>query len=206
MNKKIIKNGIISMIITLLPIFIGIIFYTKLPAEVAIHFNFNGQADGWANKTLFVFGFPILMAFFQGFTYFTYAFQINKVGRTLKMEKLYLSIFPVMIFILYPATIINALGYPLDFRRIAVFVAGILFIALGNYLPTILPQQYNAMRQGFKVKNPQKWTKKSRTSGYLVLFSGLLLLISLFFTPIFSLIALIIAIILLISVSIYMSR
>ena len=61
-----VKVMIIMCIIILLPIVFGLIKWSALPDQMAIHFNLAGQADGWASKGFAVFGLPLIMLAIQG--------------------------------------------------------------------------------------------------------------------------------------------
>lgn len=58
------KTLILTSVITLLPIFIGLLLWRQLPASVAIHFGVDNQPDGYCSKAFAVFGLPVMMLFF----------------------------------------------------------------------------------------------------------------------------------------------
>ena len=55
MIKKNLPKLIITSLIILIPIFIGLILWDKLPEQVPVHWNVNGAVDGYATKTQAVF-------------------------------------------------------------------------------------------------------------------------------------------------------
>lgn len=61
------KILILTMIVSLLPIGIGLAFYDDLPDNIAVHFDINNTPDNYFSKAGFVFGMPVLMAFIQLF-------------------------------------------------------------------------------------------------------------------------------------------
>ena len=58
------KMLILTSVITLLPIFIGLLLWRQLPASVATHFGVDNQPDGYCSKAFAVFGLPVMMLFF----------------------------------------------------------------------------------------------------------------------------------------------
>ena len=56
---------ILTSVITLLPIFIGLLLWRQLPASVATHFGVDNQPDGYCSKAFAVFGLPVMMLFFH---------------------------------------------------------------------------------------------------------------------------------------------
>ena len=63
--KKII---IITTLITILPLFVGLILWNRLPDTVATHWDFNGEANGWSSKAFAVLGLPCLLTVIHLFT------------------------------------------------------------------------------------------------------------------------------------------
>lgn len=55
----------ISIIICLLPMIAGVIFYHQLPDRMPIHFGINDVPDNYASKGFALFGIPILLAVVQ---------------------------------------------------------------------------------------------------------------------------------------------
>ncbi len=54
------KKSFLPLIITLLPIFYGLILWMKLPFELPIHFNINGEVDRYPNKVWLIIIWPII--------------------------------------------------------------------------------------------------------------------------------------------------
>lgn len=62
---KLDKFEILTLILCLVPIIIGIILYTKLPDQIAIHFDTNNQPDSYASKFFVILGMPIILTLLQ---------------------------------------------------------------------------------------------------------------------------------------------
>ncbi|WP_054709534.1 DUF1648 domain-containing protein [Secundilactobacillus paracollinoides] len=67
--------------VILLPILYGIYYYHQLPTTMAIHFNFQNQADGWAGRNLVVFGIPLMMLVLQWFAVILTRLNATHKGR-----------------------------------------------------------------------------------------------------------------------------
>ena len=89
---------IIPALVTLIPMIFGIIVWDKLPQTVAIHWGPSGNADGFANKEIAVFLFPLLCVAI----YVLCLFVESKFGKNNPKEKFYnifLWIIPVLSFV-----------------------------------------------------------------------------------------------------------
>lgn len=52
---------LLTSIITLFPIFIGLLLWNQLPDSLATHWGINNGPNGYASKTFAVFGLPLIM-------------------------------------------------------------------------------------------------------------------------------------------------
>lgn len=55
------KMILLTSIITLFPIFIGLLLWNQLPDSLATHCGINNEPNGYASKTFAVFGLPLIM-------------------------------------------------------------------------------------------------------------------------------------------------
>ena len=55
------KEKIISMLFTMLPAFVGLILWNRLPEAIPTHFNINGEADQYSSKLFTVLFLPAFL-------------------------------------------------------------------------------------------------------------------------------------------------
>ncbi len=173
----------VTCIVCLLPVILGIVLWDKLPETMAIHFDTNNRADGFASKGFAVVGLPVLMVLLQSVCCIINDFNAAKHGERKKLELVTKWIIPVMSMILYAITIWVNLGGDLDIRRIVcVIVAGVFFVT-GNYMPKLdYIKDYDV--------DTQKARKINRFVGFTTVIMGVIMLASVFLPPIASIIAL----------------
>lgn len=201
------KILIITSILCLLPILIGLYYYNELPNKVPIHFNINNEPDNYGSKEFAIFGLPLIMFLTQIFCCVICDIG-NKEQKKYKLITVSKWIIPIITIIIYITTIGFALGYNIDIRRIACLCVGIVFILIGNYMPKT--DQKVAFRTGIHLHDiylgkldEKHYRKIARLTGYTFMLSGILMLISLFFKPIFTVIALTLVILVSIIITIY---
>lgn len=61
MLKKHLRTLILTSIITILPVFIGLILWNRLPDVMATHFDSSNIANGFESKAFAVFGLPLIL-------------------------------------------------------------------------------------------------------------------------------------------------
>lgn len=134
------KNKVIlSSIVVLLPMVIGLLIWNQLPKDVATHFGFNGQPDGYSSKEFAVFALPLIIFVIHLFCIFAVSTDPKSKNINDKMYSIVLWICPLV-----SVFICNCIyGYTLGFIKNIGFITGLLlgtlYIVLGNYLPTVKP-------------------------------------------------------------------
>ena len=152
--------------------------YAALPAKMAIHFNLDNQPNGMAAKLLVVVGFPIMMMAFQLICVGVTRLNANHKAPAPRFEQMIIWIVPVLSSVIYATTISYNLGHQLDIWRIAVSLIAFIFMAIGNYLPTISANQYAQMHRGGHTIRPMIWRRVRYWLGYTLVGGGILLLLS----------------------------
>ena len=171
------KSLIITCVVCLLPIFLGIFLWDKLPESMAIHFNIYNEPDNFASKEFVVFGLPVLMMLLQIFCCVINDVNSYKHGERKKLESATKWIIPIMTIILQTVTFGLGIGWNIDVRIVVSIIVGVILLVIGNYLPKF---DY--------IKNhdidTQKARKINRFIGYATVVMGLLFIISVFLPPI----------------------
>lgn len=181
------KQLIITCLVCLLPIFLGIALWGRLPDEIAIHFDMYNNPDNFASKAFVVFALPVLMVILQIICCFINDFNSHKHGERKKFERATKWIIPIMSIVLQAATFGYALGCQIDIRRFAMFIVACIFLVIGNYLPKF---DY--------IKNYDIHSDKARNInrfiGFETVIMGILALVSLLLPPVASIVWLILLI------------
>ena len=92
--KKYLPIYIISILIVLLPMIIGGIFYKTLPEQVPTHFSLTGKANGFTAKAMFVFIDPLINLAGQLLIVLGFLFTNKKCPKALEMISYW--IFPLV--------------------------------------------------------------------------------------------------------------
>ena len=167
------KNKVIlSSIVVLLPMVIGLLIWNQLPKDVATHFSFNGQPDGYSSKEFAVFVLPLIIFVMHIFCIFAVNADPKSKNINNKMYSIILWICPlVSVFI----------GF------ITGLLLGTLYIVLGNYLPTVKPNYTVGIRVPWTLNDQDNWYHTHRFSGKCMVLGGVLLIMLLPFMDMFML-------------------
>lgn len=177
------KMLILTSLLCLAPIVAGVAYYDVLPENIAIHFDINNNPDNFWTKNAFVFGMPLMMLAIQLFTSIVVDLTDKRKDANKKVTLISKLMIPIITIILYLVTVGYALGKMLDIRKIAMWIVGIMFVVMGNYMPKT---KGNSFVKGLNVKDDILQAKLNKTVGYMFIIDGLLAIGSTFLKPIFS--------------------
>ena len=173
------KILIITCLVCVLPVIFGVALWNELPESMAIHFNFYNEPDNFSSRGFALFGLPVIMVILQIICCVASDINSRKYEINIKFERITKWIIPVMTIALQIITVGYNLGWSIDIRKSAAILVGAIFILTGNCLPEL---NY--------VKNCKADTEKAKkinkTMGILMVVMGILMLITAFLPPVFT--------------------
>lgn len=182
--KEELKKDWYLLLLILAMFVVSIVVYADLPNKIPMHWNLKGEVDNYANRFWGAFMMPIinigvllLMLYTpvidpskENYASFKSSYRIIRSGLII--------FFAVLHFII----LAYSLGYELDIAKIVVLIVGVLFLILGNYMPRVRHNYFLGIKTPWSLANEKVWRKTQRFGGKLFLLSGIILMISLFFT------------------------
>lgn len=167
----------ITTIICFLPLILSVVLYDKLPAKVAIHFNYAGVADSYVPKAVAAFGMPVLMAMINIFTHIKIDSDPKKMNSPSALKYLAKWSVPIVSVILQPVTLFIALGYKIPVSIITVAIVGVIIVASGNYLPKCKQNYTVGIKLPWTLNSEENWNKTHHVAGYLWILGGIFMII-----------------------------
>ena len=168
------KYWLITSAITLVPIALGLILWNKLPDQLPTHFGVDGAADGWSGKGFAVFGLPLMMLGFHFVIYFATRLDKQNRGHNEKVMNLVGLIFPVMSIVNSVIIYAHAMELELNLSMLLFPMLGLLFIAVGNWLPKIKQNSTLGIKIKWTLYNEENWNKTHRFAGFVWVIGGVL--------------------------------
>ncbi|MBQ1371344.1 MAG: SdpI family protein [Oscillospiraceae bacterium] len=173
---------IVSSLLACFPLWIGAFFWSSLPDELPIHFNFSGQADGYGGKLSVVVGLPLFFLVMHLLVVFTTKPDLEHPDKSVnnKLHLLFLALIPVVSVFSSALIFAEALHWKLDFLVMIQLLFAVLYLVFGNYLPKIRRNQFVGTRLPWTLKSDSNWDKTNRLSGWLFCIFGFLFLLNAF--------------------------
>lgn len=164
--------------------FIGqLIIYPYLPEQVPVHWNAYNEIDGWAGKgsALLMGLLPLLMLLL-----FIAVPKIDpKKENFVKHAGVYqmfaemMTVFMGGVSWMVP---LGALGIELPVGLLLNLLLGLIFVMLGNQMPRIRFNYSFGIRTPWTLASETVWKKTHRLCGFVFVLSGLVMMVSGFFT------------------------
>ncbi|MCP2043471.1 SdpI family protein [Pontibacter sp. HSC-36F09] len=178
MKANNLTREIILWAIVFIPLVYLAVVWNSLPEQVPVHFNLQGEADGWAGKTALVFIVLGTTALFNlimlALPHIDPKRKLTQMGSKYHQLRFILVIFMAVLSVFL---IHNALN-PSAFRQNIHFVLiGGLFIALGNYFQAVKPNYFIGIRTPWTLESEQVWRKTHRLGGILWIIGGISLIL-----------------------------
>lgn len=117
---------IITSCVILLQTVVGVALWNRLPDQIATHFDFHNQPDGWSSKAFTVFGMPlVLLALHWISLVVSSAPNIQMKNLHSKVKYLFWWIVPAVSLLMVMICYGYALGVPLNTGRIVLVFLGL---------------------------------------------------------------------------------
>ena len=168
------KYWLITSAVTLLPIILGLLLWDRLPDKLPTHFGIDGAADGWSGKGFAVFGIPAMWLIFHLITWGVTRLDQQNRGHNEKVLNLVGLTFPTMSIAFSILLYTRALEIELDMSSILFPLLGLLFIAMGNWLPKIKQNSTLGIKIKWTLYNEENWNKTHRFAGFVWVIGGVL--------------------------------
>ena len=180
MINKNLPKLIITSLKTLIPIVIGLVIWDKLPDQVPVHWNINGEVDGFATKIQAVFAMPLVLVAFHWICVLGTLLDPKKQNINDKMFTLVLWIIPVISLLCNSMVYATAFGHKVSVEIIMPLFMGALFVIIGNYLPKCKQSYTLGIKLPWTLNDEENWNKTHRLAGFLWVIGGVMIMATAF--------------------------
>lgn len=175
------KNKFSYRILVMAVLTLIIVIYTYMQADdkIVIHWNLNGDADGYAPK-LILFALPLLIPAVDWLMILVMRLEPRK-NNMRKSAVGYHTVRFIIAALLFTCTLLTCVDtlYPksLKIDVIAPFFVGVMIMVIGNILPKIHSNYTIGIRNRWTLENEAIWRKTQRLSGWLWFIGGIVICI-----------------------------
>lgn len=176
------KNRLSLLIMTLIALCLGIYTYLQVDQTIAVHWNIDNRADGFAPK-LFLLIAPLLIPLVDFLLSFCRNIDPRKKN-VMKSAAVYDALRLMIAAILFTACMITCIEGlrpgTMNIGLIMTLLIGIIITLMGNIMPRIHSNHFIGIRNPWTLDNDSVWRKTHRLSGRLWFGSGIFICIGTF--------------------------
>ena len=169
---------IMTSCIILLQTVVGVALWDRLPDQLATHFNFNSEPDGWSSKAFTVFGMPLIMLALHWITLLVSSTKYAQ-DRNLnsKVKFLFWGIIPAISLLMMVVCYGRALGAPFNVGRVVLPFVGVVFAVTGNYMPKVRRNYSVGIKVPWTLMDEDNWNKTHRMAAPVWVVCGIALIV-----------------------------
>ncbi|HTV85771.1 MAG TPA: SdpI family protein [Dyella sp.] len=147
----------------------------QLPAHVAVHWNAQGQINGYATPIRAVVTPMIIMAVLGLLTVALPAISPRGFEITPFVSVFVVIMLAVQAFVLITALgiLLNAAGHPIGKLVTRMLPLGVLLMIIGNYMGKLRKNFFAGIRTPWTIVNDEVWERTHRLAGWLFMLAGL---------------------------------
>lgn len=172
------KRMMITSLITILPMFVGLLLWNKLPDTMATHFGSDNTPNGWSSKTFAVIGLPLLLLVLHWISVGITLNDPKKRNIGKMMFTVVFWIIPIVSLFANGATLLYALGWKVNIGLVISSLVGIVFILLGNYLSKNRQNYTVGIKLPWTLSSEENWDKTHRMASKLWVIGGILIIVN----------------------------
>ncbi len=177
-NKKLL---FITSVLTLLPVLVGLSLYSRLPAQVPIHWNAAGEVDSYCTRLFAVLGMPAFFLATHLFCMLMITLDKKNQNQNKVLASLPYYIIPVISCVTMGYVYMSALGFDgIGIEQVLLPLFGVMFMVLGNYMPKCTHNHTIGIRIPTTLSSEANWYATHRFAGKIWFAAGVLVLVCLF--------------------------
>lgn len=168
---------IVTSLLILFPILVGLILWNRMPETLTTHWGIDAQADGYGSLPFAVFVPPLTLLAAHWLCFLVTAKDPRNQGRNWKPIRLVLWIMPVLSNVCGAIMYALALGVHVSVGGIMVAAIGLMFVAIGNYLPKCRQNYTIGIKVPWTFASEENWNATHRFGGRVWMAGGVVLML-----------------------------
>lgn len=169
---------VITSLITISPMFVGLLLWNRLPEEIATHFGRNNVANGWSSKPFAVVGLPLFLLMIHLLCTVATANDPKWKNINSKLYRCILWITPIASLIVCLSCYTIALGYTMDVGMITNIMVGLIFVIMGNFMHKVKQNYTVGIKIPWTLSSEENWNRTHRLASWLWVLCGIIMMLN----------------------------
>ena len=169
---------VLSVVLTMLPMLIGLLLWDRLPDVITTHWGADGVADGFSGKAFAVFAMPAILAGFNLLCCLGTAIDPKQANQNKKAMALVFWLMPLISVCVCTFIYSAALGRAMDMFVIMPLLMGVMFVVIGNYMPKVKQNSTLGIKIYWTLHNEENWNMTHRFAGKIWFVGGVAVMLT----------------------------
>lgn len=172
------------LVILIIPMIIAILVYPRMPEQIPIHWNINGQVDNYGSRLFGTFFLPVLNIIMYVFFLIMPKLDPKKANYS-KFKSSYTVIrysLHLFFLLMFGVTVAASMGYPVNVGRWIPIGVAVLFIVMGNIMGRVRHNYFVGFKFPWTLANEEVWKKTHRFGAKWMVAGGFIALLGAVFT------------------------
>lgn len=176
---KPVRSLLLSVLFLLVLLAAFLWLYPHMPASVPVHWNVQGQIDGYGSPVNAVATPMVIIAFLALLTVLLPKISPRGYEITPFVSVFVIVMLAVQAFVLVAAlgVLMNAAGHPLGRLMTRMLPVGVLLMVLGNYMGKLRKNFFAGIRTPWTLASDEVWERTHRFAGWVFMPAGLIVVI-----------------------------
>jgi len=177
------RENILALALIFLMFLSAILLLNKLPDQVATHWNFEGQADGFGSKYQALFLIPAITLLI--FVFINYLPRISVHKKNIEGFKYFAGLkLSLVIFFafIYLATLLPHSGYEYNIGKLIMVGVAVLLFYIGFIMKDIKKNYFIGFRTPWTLANDKVWKRTHEVGSVWFRVAAVLMLLNIFFS------------------------
>ena len=173
------------VVLALIAVGMSAAVYSRLPETMAVHWDINGNPNGWMPRAIGAAFMPVLIVVIWGALRLVPRIdpRAENYARFAEAYETIVASVLVLLVVTHGIMLAVALGYHVSVARIVPALVGALFVVIGNMMPLVRPNWWFGIRTPWTLSNDRVWARTHRLAGYCMTAGGLLMILAALMLP-----------------------
>jgi uncharacterized membrane protein len=167
------------ILLAVIGVLMSLAVYSRLPDTIAVHWDLDGNPNGWLPRAIGAFFAPVFLLVLWGLMRLAPRLDPREENYRRFGEAYETMIASVLLLVLATHAIMLAiaLGHHVPVGRLVPALVGALFVVIGNVMPRLRANWWIGVRTPWTLSSDRVWARTHRLAGYSMTIGGLVMIV-----------------------------
>ncbi|HEV7991764.1 MAG TPA: SdpI family protein [Gemmatimonadaceae bacterium] len=168
------------LLLTAVGVLMTLAVYPRLPETIAVHWDLDGNPNGWMPRAIGAFFAPVFLLLLWGLLRLAPRMD-SREEHSRRFSEAYETIVAsalLLVLATHGIVLAIALGHHVPVGRIVPALVGALFVVIGNVMPRTRANWWFGVRTPWTLSSDRVWERTHRLAGYSMTVAGVVMIVT----------------------------